>query len=200
MLPSLAVAHSCELCTGEGCACFRSRPDNSDLASVWLALDVVLSPQCQPDFYVMKGTIKLQPICPQPCVGPRAALRLRHAFQVEMLINAQQQPSAVSHRRPVLLQVVSTPSSSLVWVQYMAHHLAQGELAAARETAERALRTISFRYLPHICRPACGGLAECAATPGHARCIVALRFIWVGDSVTTAPLGSQLAAVSTSAL
>ena len=45
----------------------------------------------------------------------------------------------------MLLQVVSSPDSSLVWVQFMAHHLAQGEIAAARATAERALRTISFR-------------------------------------------------------
>ena len=57
---------------------------------------------------------------------------------------------------PLLLQVVSTPNSSLVWVQYMAHHLAQGEIAAARETAERALRTISFRCSSHMRRATCG--------------------------------------------
>ena len=42
-------------------------------------------------------------------------------------------------------QVAASPSSSLAWVQFMAHHLAQGEVGAARQTAERALRTIHFR-------------------------------------------------------
>ena len=46
------------------------------------------------------------------------------------------------------MQVVTSPSSSLVWVQYMAHHLAQGEISAARQTAERALRIINFRCAP----------------------------------------------------
>ena len=52
------------------------------------------------------------------------------------------------------MQVITSPSSSLVWVQYMAHHLAQGEVSAARQTAERALRTIHFRCLralPALC-------------------------------------------------
>ncbi|KAJ8683691.1 hypothetical protein QAD02_019483 [Eretmocerus hayati] len=41
--------------------------------------------------------------------------------------------------------VLSSPDSSLVWVQYMAHHLQATEIDKARAVARRALKTISFR-------------------------------------------------------
>ncbi|XP_077992848.1 protein RRP5 homolog [Glandiceps talaboti] len=41
--------------------------------------------------------------------------------------------------------VLSSPDSSLVWIQYMAFHLHTGEVEKARVVAERALKTISFR-------------------------------------------------------
>lgn len=41
--------------------------------------------------------------------------------------------------------VLSSPNSSMVWLKYMAFHLEQEEVAKAREVAERAIKTISFR-------------------------------------------------------
>ncbi|MXQ89190.1 hypothetical protein E5288_WYG015052 [Bos mutus] len=41
--------------------------------------------------------------------------------------------------------VLSSPSSSLLWLQYMAFHLQATEIEKARAVAERALKTISFR-------------------------------------------------------
>ncbi|XP_021101261.1 protein RRP5 homolog isoform X2 [Heterocephalus glaber] len=41
--------------------------------------------------------------------------------------------------------VLSSPSSSILWLQYMAFHLQATEIDKARAVAERALRTISFR-------------------------------------------------------
>ena len=43
--------------------------------------------------------------------------------------------------------LVSHPNSSTIWVQYMAYHLHTAEVDKARAVAERALKTISFRYL-----------------------------------------------------
>ncbi|XP_067909300.1 protein RRP5 homolog isoform X2 [Heterodontus francisci] len=41
--------------------------------------------------------------------------------------------------------VLSSPNSSIVWMQYMAFHLHATEIEKARVVAERALKTISFR-------------------------------------------------------
>ncbi|XP_054974742.1 protein RRP5 homolog isoform X2 [Sorex araneus] len=41
--------------------------------------------------------------------------------------------------------VLSSPNSSILWVQYMAFHLQATEIEKARAVAERALKTISFR-------------------------------------------------------
>uniref|UniRef100_A0A8C3T254 Protein RRP5 homolog n=1 Tax=Chelydra serpentina TaxID=8475 RepID=A0A8C3T254_CHESE len=41
--------------------------------------------------------------------------------------------------------VLSNPSSSILWLQYMAFHLQATEIEKARVVAERALKTISFR-------------------------------------------------------
>ena len=41
--------------------------------------------------------------------------------------------------------VVSSPDSSLVWVQYMALVMESGELETARSIAKRALERINFR-------------------------------------------------------
>lgn len=48
--------------------------------------------------------------------------------------------------------VLSSPNSSILWLQYMAFHLQATEIEKARAVAERALKTISFRsrlWLPH---------------------------------------------------
>ena len=42
--------------------------------------------------------------------------------------------------------VLQSPNSSLVWLRYMAFHLETTEIDKARTVAERALKTISFRY------------------------------------------------------
>ncbi|XP_031246466.1 protein RRP5 homolog [Mastomys coucha] len=41
--------------------------------------------------------------------------------------------------------VLSSPNSSILWLQYMAFHLQATEIEKARTVAERALKTISFR-------------------------------------------------------
>ncbi|XP_070711893.1 protein RRP5 homolog isoform X2 [Pempheris klunzingeri] len=41
--------------------------------------------------------------------------------------------------------LLGSPSSSLLWLQYMAHHLQATQIEQARAVAERALKTISFR-------------------------------------------------------
>ncbi|XP_041640703.1 protein RRP5 homolog [Cheilinus undulatus] len=41
--------------------------------------------------------------------------------------------------------LLASPNSSLLWLQYMAHHLQATEIEQARTVAERALKTISFR-------------------------------------------------------
>lgn len=41
--------------------------------------------------------------------------------------------------------VLSSPNSSILWLQYMAFHLQATEIEKARAVAERALKTISFR-------------------------------------------------------
>ncbi|XP_044173478.1 protein RRP5 homolog [Acropora millepora] len=41
--------------------------------------------------------------------------------------------------------VVSSPNNSVVWLQYMAYHLHTANIEKAKEVAERALKTISFR-------------------------------------------------------
>ncbi|KAG8015141.1 Protein RRP5-like protein [Nibea albiflora] len=41
--------------------------------------------------------------------------------------------------------LLGSPNSSLLWLQYMAHHLQATQIEQARAVAERALKTISFR-------------------------------------------------------
>jgi rRNA biogenesis protein RRP5 len=41
--------------------------------------------------------------------------------------------------------LITSPNSSVVWVNYIAHHVALGEIDRARKVAERALKTISVR-------------------------------------------------------
>ncbi|KAM3622776.1 uncharacterized protein V6R79_002928 [Siganus canaliculatus] len=41
--------------------------------------------------------------------------------------------------------LIASPNSSLLWLQYMAHHLQATQIEQARAVAERALKTISFR-------------------------------------------------------
>jgi len=41
--------------------------------------------------------------------------------------------------------LLASPNSSLLWLQYMAHHLQATQMEQARSVAERALKTISFR-------------------------------------------------------
>ena len=43
--------------------------------------------------------------------------------------------------------VLQSPNSSLVWLRYMAFHLETAEIEKARAVAERALKTISFRFV-----------------------------------------------------
>ena len=41
--------------------------------------------------------------------------------------------------------VLADPSSSYIWVKYMALHMSMGDMAAARKVAERAIEAIPWR-------------------------------------------------------
>lgn len=63
--------------------------------------------------------------------------------------------------------VLSSPNSSILWVQYMAFHLQATEIEKARAVAERALKTISFRSQLRRSFP---GRAVAGAPLRHDRC------------------------------
>ncbi|XP_069397610.1 protein RRP5 homolog isoform X3 [Delphinus delphis] len=60
----------------------------------------------------------------------------------EALMDPRRQPESADDFDRLLL---SSPSSSILWLQYMAFHLQATEIEKARAVAERALKTISFR-------------------------------------------------------
>jgi rRNA biogenesis protein RRP5 len=76
--------------------------------------------------------------------------------------------------------VLGSPSSSYVWIRYMAFLLGMAEVGRARAVAERALVTIDYRYVaqPSTCRCCVYFLASIR---GHALCV--LRCLWVCDSI-----------------
>ena len=41
--------------------------------------------------------------------------------------------------------LLSSPSSSFAWIQYMCMHLVSADVDSARRVAEKALKTINFR-------------------------------------------------------
>ncbi|XP_044772530.1 protein RRP5 homolog [Neomonachus schauinslandi] len=60
----------------------------------------------------------------------------------EALMDPGRQPESAHDFDRLLL---SSPNSSILWLQYMAFHLQATEIEKARAVAERALKTISFR-------------------------------------------------------
>ncbi|XP_060142041.1 protein RRP5 homolog isoform X3 [Globicephala melas] len=60
----------------------------------------------------------------------------------EALMDPRRQPESADDFDRLVL---SSPSSSILWLQYMAFHLQATEIEKARAVAERALKTISFR-------------------------------------------------------
>lgn len=42
--------------------------------------------------------------------------------------------------------LLQSPNSSIIWLRYMAFHLESAEIEKARAIAERALKSISFRF------------------------------------------------------
>lgn len=66
----------------------------------------------------------------------------------EALMDPRRQPESADDFDRLVL---SSPNSSILWVQYMAFHLQATEIEKARAVAERALKTISFRS--HLCLP-----------------------------------------------
>nr|XP_057914269.1 protein RRP5 homolog isoform X2 [Doryrhamphus excisus] len=58
------------------------------------------------------------------------------------LMDPQLRPQDATSFERLLL---ASPDSSLLWLQYMAHHLQAMQIEQARAVAERALKTISFR-------------------------------------------------------
>lgn len=45
--------------------------------------------------------------------------------------------------------MLESPNSSYVWISYMAFHIGVGETDKARALADRALKTIHFRFATH---------------------------------------------------
>lgn len=60
----------------------------------------------------------------------------------EALMDPKRQPESADDFDRLVL---SSPNSSILWLQYMAFHLQATEIEKARAVAERALKTISFR-------------------------------------------------------
>lgn len=60
----------------------------------------------------------------------------------EALMDPRRQPGSADDFDRLVL---SSPNSSILWLQYMAFHLQATEIEKARAVAERALKTISFR-------------------------------------------------------
>ena len=65
---------------------------------------------------------------------------LQHERQI---LEGEQVPEVAADFDRLALQ---SPNSSLVWLRYMAFHLETSEVEKARSVADRALKTISFRY------------------------------------------------------
>jgi rRNA biogenesis protein RRP5 len=65
----------------------------------------------------------------------------RLAQQEKALLETQTPDSADAYERLLL----GSPSSSFLWIKFMAFHLQMAEVQKAREVAERALKTINFR-------------------------------------------------------
>nr|XP_023653770.1 protein RRP5 homolog isoform X1 [Paramormyrops kingsleyae]XP_023653779.1 protein RRP5 homolog isoform X1 [Paramormyrops kingsleyae] len=74
-------------------------------------------------------------------VEKQQAERVLSKLESELMDPSLRPESASSFERLVL----SSPNSSLVWLQYMAFHLQATEIEQARAVGERALKTISFR-------------------------------------------------------
>ena len=66
-----------------------------------------------------------------------------------LLMSGQCAPETVADFDRLVLE---SPDSSLIWLRYMAFHLETAEIEKARAVAERALKTISFRFvsLPEV--------------------------------------------------
>jgi len=67
----------------------------------------------------------------------------RKLFEIEKsLMDSERQPETVDDFDRLIL---SSPNSSIIWLNYMTFHLQSADVDKARAVAERALKTISFR-------------------------------------------------------
>ncbi|XP_029707294.1 protein RRP5 homolog isoform X2 [Takifugu rubripes] len=73
--------------------------------------------------------------------GKKAAEKALMQREAELMDPSLQPEDAAAFERLLL----ASPNSSLLWLQYMAHHLQATQIEQARAVAERALKTISFR-------------------------------------------------------
>ncbi|TNM85943.1 hypothetical protein fugu_008214 [Takifugu bimaculatus] len=71
----------------------------------------------------------------------KAAEKALMQREAELMDPGLQPEDAAAFERLLL----ASPNSSLLWLQYMAHHLQATQIEQARAVAERALKTISFR-------------------------------------------------------
>lgn len=80
----------------------------------------------------------------------RARVRLAKAKEEEAKLSKIEQDLNNPDRAPTTADdfdrmVLSSPNSSILWLQYMAFHLENADIEKARTVAQRAIKTISFR-------------------------------------------------------
>ena len=80
----------------------------------------------------------------------RAKQKLEEARLAELKLSLIEESLTDPQRAPVTADdfdrmVMSSPNSSILWLQYMAFHLENAEIEKARCVAQRALKTIIFR-------------------------------------------------------
>lgn len=76
-------------------------------------------------------------------VEKREAEKALTKLETELMDPGLRPQTAASFERLLL----SSPDSSLLWLQFMAFHLQATQIEQARAVAERALKTISFRLV-----------------------------------------------------
>ena len=81
---------------------------------------------------------------------PSAADRRESEKQKEQIIREREEALARSNEAPNSVDqydrlVLASPDSSVIWLDYMAHHLQATEIEKARAVAKRAIKTINYR-------------------------------------------------------
>lgn len=103
-----------------------------------VVLFLLLNPICNPPLQTAKKSRREAEM-----ERKEAELKLSK-LEAELMEPSARPESAEAFERLLL----SSPDSSLLWLQYMAFQLQATQIEQARAVAERALKTISFRWGP----------------------------------------------------